>query len=1574
MSKPNWDIFKAKFSENHQNNFEWFCYLLFCSEFNKPFGVFRYKNQSAIETNPVVEGENIIGWQAKFYDTTLSNNKNDLINTIKKAKRDYTNITKLIFYTNQEWAQYRGKEPKGKTEAERTAEELNIKLEWRTASFFESSFVTIENKGISKCFFNFDNGILELIDEKRRHTENILNEIQTSMDFKGEVIEIERKQIILNLKEDKRTFILSGAGGVGKTAVIKNFYSSLNENIPFYIFKATEFELRNIEDFFKGQNFFDFLDIHKRNKEKIIVIDSAEKLLDLKNSEPFKEFLSSIIKCDWKIIFTTRDNYLEDLNYQFFDIYKIIPVNINIPCIVIDELNELSAKYKFSLPKDVNLLELIKTPFYLSEYLRFYNESEELDYIGFKNKLWDKVIKKSKPVREQCFLKIASERANEGHFFIMPDCEAQVLDGELKNDGVLGYETAGYFITHDIYEEWALEKIIQTEFFKKSNNSDFFKRIGQSLPFRRSFRKWVSEKLALDEDIKHFINETITDKSIESFWKDEILISVLLSDYSSAFFNSVKSELLDDEQSLLKKMTFILRLACKEVDEEVFKQIGIKNINLFTLEYILTKPKGKGWESLIKFIYENIDAIGVENISFILPAIHDWNSKFKVGETTRFSSLIALKYYQWIIEEDVYISHDESETKLLQTIVYGALEVNDELKEIFDNILSNRWKEHRDPYYGLSKFILTEQESFLISKAFPDYVLQIADLFWSGAPKEEDCYGISSLEMEHYFGLQYGGHDYFPASSYQTPIFWLLQCSLKNTIDFILKFTNKAVEYYAKSELDRGQVEENEIFFDEDKSIKQYNSNRLWCIYRGTQVCPDVLESIHMALEKYFLDAGKNAKSKNLEYWLLYLLENAKSASISGVVASVVVAYPEKTFNVAKILFKTKKFFSSDTTRLVLDQTHKSSLLMLRNNYGFNNEKVVHEDERLNACDDKHRKWDLENIFLNYQFFRSKETSVEDAEKRQKILWGILDDYYKKLTMDTEESESDKTWRLYLARMDKRKMKPSTEEIDDGILVSLNPEIDPKLKKYSDDSLQKISEPMKYSALKIWAKYKMEGNEEYLQYEKYDSNPKVALKEVKEIIEKLKSLKNENDSNMLDDENFHLFNHTIPGQVCSVLIKYFFDELSEKDQVFCKDVILEIAFFTFSDDYQYQVSDGMQSVISVLPILSDEFQEEKKHIKLILLMCLFNDYPIDMSGTGFNIFSVMAINTLWENDFDNAQSLLYGYLLLRPRYKEIENKLREENYKNGAYKISKSDVINVFLDDYELAINNLVNNELPFDEIKNIDELDLSILRTAFNLIPVNTKSDEHKKIVISIISSFSKQLLSTSRQDKVDYTIRHDFLRKLSYFILNTSKEDIYTYLRPFIENLNNSESVADFFQEFVLTEDKLDSYDNFWTVWLLFKDNIIELCAEGDKRWHIDKIVKSYLFAQVTWKDTTNSWHSLKENNKQFFKDISHDIGHCPSTLYAISKLLNDIGIPYLNDGVSWVSLILKKNNNLLNSKLEVNTIYYLESLVRRFIYDNREKIRKTKALKEEVLVILDFLIAKGSVVGYMLRENTL
>ena len=1565
--KPNWNVFKAKFGDNPQSNFEWLCYILFCKEFNQVKGIFRYKNQSAIETDPIKVGEEIIGWQAKFYETSLSNHKKELIETLEKAKKYYPDITKIIFYTNQEWGQSKGKKPEGLIEIEEKARELNVNVVFRTASFFESPFVCEENKIIAKHFFTFDKSIFDLIEEQQKHTENILKSIRVTFNFKNQEFEANRNDILEKLENaDSQVIILSGAAGVGKTAIIKKYHNYLKGKIPFYVFKASEFNnLRNLNEFFKNFDFYEFIEVHKNEQDKIIVIDSAEKLLDLNNIDPFQEFLQIILENKWKIIFTTRDNYVDILNTDFTEIYGILPENINIQNLSSEELIELSEKYKFNLPNDEKLFELIKNPFYLNEYLKNYKENEILDYVRFKNNLWNQIVSKSKPLREQCFLQIAFERANSGQFYITPYCESSILD-ELSNSGILGYESPhGYFITHDIYEEWALEKIIEREFLRSTSAEDFLNSIGESLPIRRSLRNWLSEKLLLDdENIKQFIENVLT-LNIPDFWKDEILISILLSDYAESFFETFKTDLLKNNQALLKKLTFFLRLACKEVDNDFLKQIGVKNVNIFSLKYVLTKPKGKGWESLIKFVLNNLETIGIENISFILPVIYDWNTKFKKGKTTRYASLLALKYYQWIIKEDVYIHDNEVKSKLLQTILYGTSEIKNELKEIFEDILKNKWKYHRDPYYDLVKMIIVPRAEngfagIEVAKALPEYVLKLSNLFWTYTPKKDNpFYSSSSIGIEKYFNLEKTHSDYFPSSTYQTPIYWLLQFSPKETIDFILEFTNKSVSYYANSDFDPS-VKKVEVYYDDGTSTEQFISHCLWNMYRGTSspVSPYLLQSIHMALEKYFLEVGKEIDSKTLEKRLIYLLKNSESASISAVVTSIVLAYPDKTFNVAKILFKTKEFIFQDKTRAILEYETKSLYSI---GYGLNYTHKFYQDERIKTCDDKHRKWSLEELFLYYQTFRSEDISENEAKRRQQDLWKILDCYYSQLPDKDKETEEDKTWKLFLARMDRRKMKVTTKIVDKKIAIQFEPEIEPELKEYSEKSLAKSKEFMKHGSLKLWASYKIKNDEKYKEYKQYEENPKFAFKEVKEIINELK-----NDKSY----EFQLFNRPIPAEVCSTLVKFYTNELSKEEKEFCKDIILEFASLSLRTDYQYQISDGVESTISVLPILFKEFPKEKRTIKTILLLTLFDPHSIGMYAE-FADFPIRAIKELFSISFEDAQSLLFGYLYLKPKYESLRNYLLQENYKKGVYQLEEYKVIKKFIEIYKSYIERVINNKITYEDINEIEELDLYILERAFQLIPEGTTDKVQKEIAKRIINAFVAKILSDDSENRIDYKVKHKFLQKYTYFVLNLPQEEIHEYLKPFNNNFNTSETIADLFEKFIYAEDVLNKYDNFWTIWESFKEKVFELCEKfGEKHWYVDKIVRSYLFATVLWNENAKGWHSLKISNKIFFKEISQKIGHCPSTLYALAKLLNGVGSLYIDDGIIWIANIIENNKNI--SKLETNTIFYLESLVRKFIYKNRENIRKRKDLKEKILIILDFLVKEGSVVGYMLRES--
>ena len=136
-----------------------FAYLLFCREFNLPKGWLGFKNQSGIEKNPITYDGEVIGFQAKFYSTSLSAHEDDFLQMLEKTNRDYPSLTKILIYTNQLWGQaYNNKEkkmtsPKALLNIEKKAKELNIAIEWREASFFESEFVTLEHNDLSRYFF-----------------------------------------------------------------------------------------------------------------------------------------------------------------------------------------------------------------------------------------------------------------------------------------------------------------------------------------------------------------------------------------------------------------------------------------------------------------------------------------------------------------------------------------------------------------------------------------------------------------------------------------------------------------------------------------------------------------------------------------------------------------------------------------------------------------------------------------------------------------------------------------------------------------------------------------------------------------------------------------------------------------------------------------------------------------------------------------------------------------------------------------------------------------------------------------------------------------------------------------------------------------------------------------------------------------------------------------------------------------------------------------------------------------------------------------------------------------------------
>ena len=667
----------------------------------------------------------------------------------------------------------------------------------------------------------------------------------------------------------------------------------------------------------------------------------------------------------------------------------------------------------------------------------------EIRILGLKNSV------KDKRRRESCFLRFIKKKSDENLFSVNLNEKYHDILSNLENDEIVAYDKDqdAFFITHDIYEELALEMIVHREFKKAKSFNEFFKNIGNSLSMQKTFKEWLIKQLNENsDDFDSFLDYVVLDKNIEEFWKNETIISILSSDYSKSFFEKYENEILKDDKKLLKRIISLLLMACEEIDNDEFSKI-LSNLELVS-DYFYTKPKGNGWQYAIYFIEKNLNKFEIRDINSIVPILKKWNKNNDKGTATRKSSLVALYFYKKIQEKEKV--NNTTEENLIEIIFKGALEIENELKEIFEEVLDNKWKNFKDPHYKLCKNLLKDNiTAGNVLKILPSYVLKIADLYWYknttdfnlmyDNDKNPFFYEKSrSLDIDDKFSInEFSITSY--SSPFQTPILLLLRYFTKETIDFIVNFTNKTVEYYVNSEklaLNDYEKEKNSPFHEffkydietieiclNGKTQKQYISDSLWNIYRGSggKVTPCLLQSIHMALERFLLELSKSGES-DVENILIHILKNSKSSSLTSIVNSIVLSNPNKYFNVAKILFKTIKLFSYDTKRRCLYENEAEGLY----NLAPMSIPSFFIKERVDTCKDSHRKLALGQLIIIYYFNPDNSVSDDESKKRKVEIEKIIDFHYEQLEESNLKKEEEEKLRFILSSIDPKNIKKST--------------------------------------------------------------------------------------------------------------------------------------------------------------------------------------------------------------------------------------------------------------------------------------------------------------------------------------------------------------------------------------------------------------------------------------------------------------------------------------------------------------------------------------------------------------------
>ncbi|URJ44479.3 hypothetical protein MF628_004205 [Paenibacillus polymyxa] len=497
--------------------------------------------------------------------------------------------------------------------------------------------------------------------------------------------------------------------------------------------------------------------------------------------------------------------------------------------------------------------------------------------------------------------------------------------------------------------------------------------------------------------------------------------------------------------------------------------------------------------------------------------------------------------------------------------------------------------------------------------------------------------------------------------------------------------------------------------------------------------------------------------------------------------------------------------------------------------------------------------------------------------------------------------------------------------------------------------------------LNLWAQYKIDNNEKAKDYSEYDVSPTKALDEVKEY---LSNLTNE------ENEDFGLIYRAMPANVCSLLIIEFGDQLLLEDYSFCKEVVLNYAFLPLQKNYAYQIGDGAEAAVKAIPYLFGDDESENLVLKGILLFLLLNETALGHYKRICD-YAIEAINSdLWNHHPSQAKSVVSAYLEIAPvftLYVEKQSKhtsFYEENHDNS------NTLFIDFMNENEEYIEQVLMKNHPIVQMINV-EIPLSIYEVTLGLIPKNTEDAQLLDTLEMLIKNVAQHIFNKS--DAEDYSIKRKIHKNYSEFILSRNSSEIQRFNQYFVMHLIMNDESNNFFEELISAELKLETYENFWRVWYSFYDKVIE-CCRLQKGYKTDEALKTYMLAWRWWKSDAKEWGSLRNSESLFYKKITSDLPDRAIVLEGVAQILYTVGSRFIDEGINWISTMIKSNLEYHQKKLTANTIFMLENVVRRYININREKVKTFAKEREEVLVILDIIIERSSAVGYMLRERLL
>lgn len=1411
------------------------------------------------------------------------------------------------------------------------------------------------------------------------HSETTLDSIHTSI---GNIATIHRDALVVQLLElldEIQVVVVAGPAGSGKSALAKSAIQLLCDDLPCLAFRAEEFATSHIDQTLQQAqipiNAKQLLALFAAQGRKVIIVDSVERLLEAAVRDAFSDLLhlAKADKC-LQLVMTCRDYSIDTVRTSLLDHAGLSYRVFEVPRLTDDEL----AQVVQSIPvlgraiEVGNLKELLRFPYLLDKAAKMdWSDAGALpiNERTFREKCWREVIRcdavasSGLPIRrERLFLELARRRACELRPYVpCNDLDAEALDALRKDDlVVMSKETNAMAApAHDVLEDWAIIQWLGGQFYlHEEETRAFADDIGGFPAVRRGYRKWLSEMLECEtERTEAFVLSVFNDESLPAYFRDDTLICTLQSSFSQSFLSRNILALFADEARLLVRVIHLLRVACKMPSIWLPSDMAI-------ISQLLV-PKGDAWTSVLEIVCTGLDRLLPAHVGLVLGFVEDWarSVDWKTPEPPGFTEAGKIAY-ALLPHLDGY-RMDGQRKRALEII--AKIPRADSVE--FNNLLERGYTSDRDDNAAteLAEILLTGISSSYACRFFPQQIVRLAMTQFYITDEElreghKDYH--SSIDIEKYFGIREGiRHDFFPASAIHGPFYSLLRSHPNIGVPFILALSNHAGSWYGEQRWPYDPLEPAwQLSFEipGECKITQWANSRLWCLYRGLSVGPYVLQSALMALESWLLEICKFPKV-DLEGWLLNLLRDSNNVAITAVVASVCNACPDKGGRAALALLTSRDLIELDRARMASEcgQSFIPDFFP-----SFNSENKFYEDERKKSDSLSHRRLDLENLAVKLQI-----------SGRHEEVGKILDSHRAELPPVEEQDEQYRLWRLALHRMDVRGFRPievdsapedndASSEGDSEVSRSIyyGPgEIEADVQEIIDRHTPIRLLQERSLSLLLWGRSAWEKNwSDRCNIIEWNTK----LEEAKE--------------HYCQELELEEFSRGGPGFVAAVCVRDCWEKMIPEDREWCIQVLIdELERNCDSDDHTIRHSKGSfrpdRCAAFVLPRVLSESTPENSDPRIIEAIAKALTHSVSevvahaAHGVGYYLhgawmdFTMQCVGAVaWE-------SILIDELRNEQKKKPYEEQLRGYELIRSVIGEVRHSIVTGRID-VQSQLAQLDLFEWPSHEAARI------ILQILGFCSHSEVAKQFYARSALALVECWTAERKDRGKRGRNrDHQFESDCSQMLARFLLKLKAADALALCEPFLVSVADCpRDTSGFFRLLIVEEDRSLGVTVFWEIWQAFADR---LCSTSwvervNSDYLAGKELLDILFLGIAWKDGVRHWTRLEGNTYR----IDELVARLPSGVTVIGaycRFLYNIGEQSLPNGFILIAERLRAGNSG-DILADSTTVYYLESLLRRYVYGEPLRLKSNQHIRAGVLQILDQLVDAGSSAAYRMRDD--